>query len=697
MATGKRTRTTAAELRIDTSKLPADMRRGLQYIARGSRQMQRQLNSVESPMSRMGGGAVARGNRQRRMGGMMGGVGQTLKGAAVFGGVYSIGAEIKKAKQFEEVLVDIAVRGSKNKRWMDEARSSMLALSSEYGIGKDQLADYVGTVIDQTGNTELAMGTLRSMTAVAFSANVPMKELAGTVVEMQSKLALSPDQFETGLGILAAQADKGKIPLSQMSKFLPEVLNATTQFGHTGIPALREYGAVLQMAARGAGSLAEANTAMNRMLDQTAAKRGKIEKTLGVKLKKNGMWLGLADMLKEIVRGLIRMKAAGKDVEGYVTKVWGIRGKKAILPLMQQGMTGFGKRVGAKGGKGGLTSFNDLIAAGGAGTIQGRVARKRQLSPELDAWNKSVEKLKNKLHMHLLPAINKLGEVIPEISTALGWMIDNWKLLLVIWGSTKMLRFFNALGSVAGGGGRVLGGLLGAGGGGGGAATSGLGGTGLMSQIAGSTAGGGGLVAGLSTATVALGAFAASIAPAVAGLHQIAKAYDKGEQKKLRDRLTKESREGPVAWMREQVDQARGFTGIDAGPKTFRAQQEIVQRKRFGLSEAESGKLRGAYKEIQAGRYEEGRFGAAQVGEAKVRRLRGASDYELGLVGLTRDTVDALVKAMSDSPSQLAAQEARFKEFEAFTKRTAKLKVQVEIVDPAKTAKGMTDSRRGRK
>jgi len=90
-----------------------------------------------------------------------------------------------------------------------------------------------------------------------------------------------------------------------MANYLPEVLNATTQFGHTGIPALREYGAVLQMAARGAGSLAEANTAMNRMLDQTAAKRAKIEKALGIKLKKNGAWIQLAPMLKEIVAGLI--------------------------------------------------------------------------------------------------------------------------------------------------------------------------------------------------------------------------------------------------------------------------------------------------------------------------------------------------------------------------------------------------------
>ncbi len=705
----KRVQTTAAELDVRTGKLASGMRRAERIVSKSTRNMAREMSRVESPVSRQAGGAAARGGRAGRLGGMMGGAGQMLKGAAVFGGVYGISNEIKKAKAFEEVLVDVAVRGQKSKAWVNDLRGSMMALSNEYGIGKDHLAAYVGTIIDQTGNTELAVSTLKSMTAVAFSANVPMKELAGTVVEMQSKLALSPHQFETALGILAAQADKGKVPLSQMSKYLPEVLNATVQFGHTGVGALRDYGAVLQMAARGAGSLAEANTAMNRMLDQTAAKRGKIEKALNIKLKKDGAWLQLAPMLKEIVGGLIRFKAKGKDVEKLIVQMWGIRGKKAILPLLQQGMTGWDQRVGAAGGKGGLTSFDALRQAGGAGTIQARVARKRKLSPELDAWNRSVEKLKNKLHMHLLPAINKLGDVIPHISSALEWMIDNWKLLLAVWAGGKMLRFLSSLKGLAGGGGRIAGGVASMfGSAGGGAAGGGAAATGGAASV-----GGAGFIGGLSTASAALGAFAVSIAPAVAGLKAMGDAYDKKKQKELRDKLTKsvrKAKKGTMGALYEKLGiqgEMSGFRSIDdIGKETSAQKREFDTRMKYKLRSSESREMMGAFQAMSGGQYNKASFQLGQVdpfGE-RVSKLAGASDYELGAMGLTRAAVTELINLSKLSQSRLdAAEEAaktandRAKVIESFLKTGKTPVVKVTIIDPNKTAAGVTNGRRGKK
>jgi hypothetical protein len=670
--------------------------------------MRRELNRVDSGANRMGGGAVARGTRGRRMTGAAavggGGVGGMLKGAATFGGIYGIVGEIKKAKQFEEVLVDVAVRGGKTKRWMDQLRSSMLATSNEFGIGKDQLAAYVGTIIDQTGNTRLATETLRDMTAVAYSANVPMGQLAGTVVELQSKLGLAPKQFTEAMGILAAQADKGKVPLSQMSQYLPEVLNATTQFGHTGVRALRDYGAVLQMAARGAGSLAEANTAMNRMLDQTAAKRAKIEKTLGIKLKKNGAWMQLGPMLKEIVGGLLKMKAEGKDVEKFIVSTWGIRGKKAILPMMQQGAKGWGGRVGSDAsGGGGLTSFDALVGAGGAGTIGERVARKRKLSPELDRWNKGVERLKNKLHTHLLPALKKLGDIIPSISTALEWMIDNWKMLLVVWGSAKMVRFLNSMVSlVGGGGGSMLGGLgklLGVGGAaaGGGGATAGGG-------AAVATVGGGGLIGGLTAAGAALGGFTLAIAPAVAGLKAMGDAYDPQKQKELRDRLTKEARkqEGKSLHARLKRIQAGvgegAWTSIDElQNETHEQKRERLTRLKYQMRPSQTKSLLGAAGQIRQGKHGEAAFQIGQFGRDKLKQIASASDYELTGMGLTRDIVTELMSVMKMSQSRLDAAEARHKEFAAWAKKTGEQKVVVKIIDPNKTPAAVTDSRRSAK
>lgn len=440
---GNKYKQVAVELTAPTGKLDRDMKRGVGIVRKRSKEVNRAANRA------LGGGDKRRAGgspMSTAMSGMRGRAMGMVKGAIAFGGFYGLQSEIRSAKAFEEVLVDLAVRGQKSRKWVTALRKSIMSASDEFGVGKEQLASYVGTIIDQTGNTELATKTLRDMTAVAYSTNTNMQQLAGTVVEMQSKLALKPKQFMEALGVLAAQADQGKVPLSQMAQYLPEVLNATTQFGHSGVAALRDYGAVLQMAARGAGSLAEANTAMNRMLDQTAAKRGKIEEALNIKLKKNGAWMQLAPMLKQIVGGLIRMKKEGKDVEKFIVKTWGIRGKKAILPLLQQGMVGWNNRVGADAaGGGGLTSMDALIAAGGATTISERVGRKRKLSPELESWNKELNRVRNQLHKHMLPALEKLGDLMPYLGKGLSFLLDNWKLILGLWTGAKMAAFLAQL------------------------------------------------------------------------------------------------------------------------------------------------------------------------------------------------------------------------------------------------------------
>jgi len=470
-------RVVAAELRVDTSKISGDMREGTRKARRGAQDMSREISQAGSPIGRGGRTQASRFSRVRGAASQafgIGGAGGMLKGAVAFGGVYGAASELKKAKAFEEVLVDLAVRGRKSKEWLGELRKSTLAASNEFGVGKEQIAAYAGEIIDKTGNVELAVGTMREMTAVAFAANVPMEQLAGTVVELSSKLALQPKEFTTALGILAEQADVGKVPLSQMAQYLPEVLNAAAQLGHKGVGALRDYGAVLQMAARGTGSLAEANTAMNRMMDNIIAKRTKIEATLGIKLKKNGAWLQLAPMLKLIAGKLAEVQKKGEnlsifnkrgkkgkgslDVEGFVIETFGIRGKKAMLPLMQQAAMGWKGRVGSKDGKGGLTSLDALIAAGGAGSIKDRVSRKKKLSPELFAWNQAVEVFKNSMHEHLRPALVKLGAIMPSLAKWLGRAVDHWKLLLAIYGGAKIAKFFwllrrSGLAMAAGGGG----------------------------------------------------------------------------------------------------------------------------------------------------------------------------------------------------------------------------------------------------
>ena len=378
--------------------------------------------------------------------------------------------------------------------------------------------------------------------------------------------------------------------------------------------------------------------------------------------------------------------------------MWGIRGKKAILPMLQQGMIGWGGRVGASGGKGGLTSFNELIATGGATTIQERVGRKRGLSPELDAWNKGVERLKNNIHMHLLPAVKKAGDVIPKVSSALSWMIGHWKELLIIWGSTKILRFFSSFGSAAKGGRSIVSGL---------GKLFGIGGT-----AAGGTAAGGastttasaGFVSGISSSTAGLIGLTASLAPAIAGLHELGKAYTKeGREEKLKQLRRKRKEDETV------VDSINRMFGVI--DKSLRAEgmeytrdkwggikeqggvrREIATRKATGVTRSKTSAIQKAYMSLLGGDITGTREQIYTGGLGKtIKGLGGASEYTLSQLGLNQEMIRVLSGLATVMEKNASMTTDEMKLFISLLKDG----IVVNIVDPNKTASGVTDSRRG--
>jgi hypothetical protein len=476
-------KTVAVELTAPGGKLDRDMRRNVGIVRKRSREAQREANRASARTSgRAGRGqsGVARafGGAGRRAGG-------AFRGALAFGGFYGLQAEIRNAKAFEEVLVDLAVRGQKSQKWLRSTRSAVLKLSDEYGLAKESLAAYVQTIIDETGSSKLALGSLKDLSAVAFSTGADFGRLAGVVRILNQNLRIDPSRMGEAFGILAAQADSGAVALDQMDAVLPQVLTMAGKFGHVGAEALRDYGAALQFARRGVSNTAKAGTAMERMLDNISSKAPLIEKSLGIALRDpQGKFKPLGVMLEDIATALAKIRQEGGKVRvfrqgkfgpkfagkatmgGYLAQTFGVFGQRAVAPLVEQAAQAGGFKFGRVGA---TQSFADIRGAGGAATIQERVARKRRLSPELDAWNKSVVQLRNRLHKHLLPAIKLLGEMMPGLGKGLTFVLHNWKLLLSIWTSHKLMMFFANMAKAGqemrGGGG--AGGFVGGGGRGG--------------------------------------------------------------------------------------------------------------------------------------------------------------------------------------------------------------------------------------
>jgi len=253
--------------------------------------------------------------------------------------------------------------------------------------------------------------------------------------------------------------------LKDMAARFPMLLNAMTAFGHKGVTAVKAYGALMQVARRGTVSVEMASISATRMLDAIINKRQKIEKALGIKLKRDGAWLQLPEILKLIFErmedirqsgGKIGKGKKGKGVEQWMNEVFDVRARRVARVFAGQAKAGWGTKVGE------YESYNRLANVTGTGAIKAMVAKRRGLSP-FEGMRRQLNKLRNEIHRKSLPLLVKLAQAakdaLPYATTmllklidAVKWMAKNWKMLLALWASNKMRVLFARL-AMAGGAG----------------------------------------------------------------------------------------------------------------------------------------------------------------------------------------------------------------------------------------------------
>jgi hypothetical protein len=367
------------------------------------------------------------------------GLARPLVGAVSAGiGLYGIKAVADDIKAFELEMVDLTVAARENGAWMAKTRSQILATSDAWNIGKRSVKEYLATIIRQTGDAKLATSTLSDMAMVGKATGAELANIGDIGIQLQNKLGIGGAQWKEAFGILASQAQKGSIELKDMAAYLPSVINFADQFGHKGMLALREYGAVFQVARRGSDSAAEAATSMSRMFDMIIQKRTKIEKVLNIKLKEGGAWLGMSEILQRISEGLVTFKDRGKDAEKFLGSVFGVRGKRTMAQFFAQQKRGWGADVGS------YVSYQSLVRTADPTAIREMARSRTELSP-IEKWNKSTNKLSNTIYRTMLPVINKLAKVMPTIAKAIKFVIDNFELFLAMWVSRKARSFFKSI------------------------------------------------------------------------------------------------------------------------------------------------------------------------------------------------------------------------------------------------------------
>jgi hypothetical protein len=402
-------------------------------------------------------------------------------------GVYGISQGIRKVREFEDTLGDLALQGKKSNTWLDVGRKKILEASSKWGIMKDEVLGFTNTLVGYTGNLDEAVQLMDKMGMVATATRAPMQNLAGTVYQLQKNLGLSAAQTPQAMALMRQMEMEGKFTFSHFAQHGGRAFGGLTMAGKQwqGMSGLRGAGALLEFATSkySAGQEGTSAEAVGGFLRDLWLKRKKLKKKIGLQVEGRD----LPSVLKDLAE-----KMQTQTMSDKALNVFGEQGK--IIATGLKG--GYGQWGQTYGKVFGMKADPSLLMKQAA----------QKMEQPAQKWKKTMADLDAAMHRHLLPVMKDIVKLMPSVAKGLKWAMDNFDLLFRAFIAFKasgaimaIVRMFQQMQGGVGGGG--VGGAVGnaallAGGGRGAAAgqrvagkmgklkTAGLIGSAVMSKIA---------------------------------------------------------------------------------------------------------------------------------------------------------------------------------------------------------------------
>lgn len=186
----------------------------------------------------------------------------TLKkavGAAVVG-VGSMAVPTKVSADFGAIVRDIAIKaGIANKPQEKEMSQKIIATSRDTGMARNDVADVVNQLVG--AGMELSKALEYAPVAAKFvvgqgSSGVDTAKMINALG--QNAKITDPKQMQQALEAIAYQGQAGSFEAADMAKWFPELLANMGSLGITGMDAVTQLGAMLQVQMKSAGGADEA-------------------------------------------------------------------------------------------------------------------------------------------------------------------------------------------------------------------------------------------------------------------------------------------------------------------------------------------------------------------------------------------------------------------------------------------------------
>ena len=211
----------------------------------------RQLNRLKSTAAATGRTIGRMGNRYTAMGG-------AVAAAASARGIINMDARMEA----------LGIQAGRTTEEMQALKREIFATATTANIrvNPDQILDAIEEIVEKTGNLKFARDNIENIGLAMRATGAAGRSTGGIMAEFEKMGILDPKAVLESLDILTVQGKEGAFTLKDLARMGSRTVTAYTAMGRTGVPAIREMGAALQVIRQGTGSSEMATTAFEALL-----------------------------------------------------------------------------------------------------------------------------------------------------------------------------------------------------------------------------------------------------------------------------------------------------------------------------------------------------------------------------------------------------------------------------------------------
>jgi hypothetical protein len=223
-----------------------------------------------------------------------------LTGAAGVGTVRQVG-------NLEQRFTRLGIQANRSSKEMDALKSKIFetAKAPDIRVDPGQITSAIEEIIEKTGDLDFAQANIRNIGLALQATGGDGAAIGGIMAEFQ-KMGLGAKEALEALDILTVQGKEGAFTLQNLAALGPRVVTAYTAMGRTGVPAIREMGAALQVIRQGTGSSEMAATAFEAVLRTLGdADKVKLLQRNGIRIFEPGsttVMRALPEIMEEIIK-----------------------------------------------------------------------------------------------------------------------------------------------------------------------------------------------------------------------------------------------------------------------------------------------------------------------------------------------------------------------------------------------------------